>query len=193
MILAEARSTTQDEPLERESQPSEASLVAPSTHLGAGWMARLSPSDGGAVVRVQRGPGEPMLEIAIGLGAEGPVVRVRAAALEIESTGDLVARCDRFRVEARQSVELVSGGALRAEGRTVEVQATHGRALVQANDDVKLLGENVLLNCERSPTVPNWAVRAQLPPSPSVPVEQASGDPELVRLAMLARERPCDS
>jgi hypothetical protein len=161
--------------------------------LDDGWKARLSSRDGGAVVRVERGPDDRTLEIRIDLGADGPIVRVRAAALEVESTGDLVARCDRFRVEARKSVEIVSAGAVRAEGRTVDVQATHGGARIKANDDVQLLGENVLLNCDRSAPVPAWAVRAQLPPSPSVPVEHASGDAELLRLIGSAHGRPCGS
>jgi hypothetical protein len=78
--------------------PQPATAVVP---IGDGWSAELSPQPRGALLRVGRGAGERTLEIHIALTADGPVVRARAAALEIESDTDLVARCERFRVEAR--------------------------------------------------------------------------------------------
>lgn len=154
---------------------------APLVPIGAGWSAALVPTAGGALLRVGRGAGEPTLEIVVALTSEGPVLRARAAAMEIETDGDLIARCDRFRVEARQSVELISGGDLQARGRTVGIEATHGDARVHANDDVQLQGENVLLNCDRTPpTIPSWALAAPVPPAPSVAPAPASGDRALI-------------
>ncbi|HEX2660033.1 MAG TPA: hypothetical protein VHU40_17235 [Polyangia bacterium] len=158
-----------------------------SVPVGDGWNAALVRSAGGATLRVSRGEGERGLELTITITADGPVIKARAAALEIDSDTDLIARCGRFRVEARDSVDIVAGGTLHAEGRRVDVEATHGMVKLTANDDVQLLGENVLLNCEPTVPPPAWASAAPQKPAPSVPVAAASGDTELAAdLASLA-------
>lgn len=144
--------------------------------IGDGWSAELAARPGGALLRIANRSGGAPLEIEISLTEAGPVVRARAAALDLESDTDLVARCARFRVEARDSVDIVAGGSVRAKGRSVDVEATLGSARVRANDDVQLLGENVLLNCDRNPPVPAWASRAPRPPEPTLPVATRSGD-----------------
>lgn len=149
--------------------------------IGEGWNAALSPRPGGALLRVGRGSDQRSLEIVISLTSDGPILRARAAAVEIDTDQDLIARCGRFRVEARQSIELVSGDTLQAQGRRVEIEATHGSARVRANDHVQLLGENVLLNCEApSPQVPTWALPTPAVPAPTLAVEEVSGDLTLV-------------
>jgi len=150
--------------------------------LSEGWTAELRSAAGGAArLRVARPEGGATLEISIVITAGGPAIRAHAASLEIESDTDLVARCQRFRVEASQSVDLVTGGTLRAEGRRLELEATHGSARIHANDDVQLLGENVLLNCDPAPVaMPAWAVPSRGLPTPTVPVEPVySGDASL--------------
>ena len=159
-------------------QPADTAAVS----IGDGWSAELSPRPQGALLRVGRGLGEQTLEISITLTADGPRVRARAAALEIESDTDLVARCERFRVEARQAVDIVSGGAVRAQGRRIDLEATHGSARIRANDDVQLLGENVLLNCDRPAPMPMWALPVPPIPGPSLPVQEASGDEALLQV-----------
>ena len=131
--------------------------------IGDGWHAELRKLDRGAALRVSGPSGGALLELEICLTPAGPVVRARAPTIEIESEGDLVARCDRFRVEARQAIDLVSSGALRAEGREVSMRATHGSALLEASDDVQLLGEQVLLNCDRPAPLPPWVATAPAP------------------------------
>ena len=121
------------------------------------------------------------MELEIALTDAGPVIRAHAAAVEIESEGDFVARCDRFRVEAR-AVELVSSGALRAEGREVDIRATLGSVRVRANDDVQLLGEQILLNCDRPATLPAWLPAAP-PVERTVPRQDEGGDPDVLRAA----------
>jgi hypothetical protein len=156
-------------------------VAVASVPIGDGWSAALQALPGGVLLRVGRGADERTMEIVISLGEDGPVLRARAAALEIETDGDLTARCERFRVEARQSVELISGGTLAAQGHRVEIEATHGTARVRANDDVQLLGENVLLNCDPAPPpIPSWALPTPIVPAPTVAVEEASGDAALV-------------
>ena len=146
-----------------------------------GWTAQLSRTDAGVRLRVRQGDSSAKLELTIVITPEGPVLRAHASALEVETDNDLVARCGTFRVEARDRIELVAGGVLQAAGRRVDVEATHGSARVRANDDVQLLGENVLLNCEGpNPEVPSWAAASPSPPVPSLPPATASGDTDLL-------------
>src|SRR5690606_6725636 len=53
-----------------------------------------------------------VLELAIELTADGPVVRVRAAQLRVETDGDIALDCQRFAVEARDGIRLVTEGDL---------------------------------------------------------------------------------
>jgi hypothetical protein len=145
--------------------------------LGRDWTAELARVPEGVLVRVGTSGSERPLEITIALTADGPVVRARAASLEIESQTDLVARCARFRLEADESVDIVSGGGVTIQGRRIDAVATHGSTRLKANDDVQLLGENVLLNCDRAvpPPMPTWALPSAAVPA-TVPAESVSGD-----------------
>jgi hypothetical protein len=154
--------------------------------LGLGWVLAVTPCARGALVRISRGREEEALDVQIHMTAQGPVVRTHAARLELESTDDIVARCDRFRIEARESVELTSQGTivqkakgnLRSEGRAVTMEAMRGDIRLKANDDVQLLGEQVLLNCDRQPPVPSWVPVAPIPQT-TVARTDVSGDPDL--------------
>jgi len=115
--------------------------------VGRGWVARLRPTDRGVVLRMQN-PRQPAIDVEIVLTAAGPVVRAAATALEITAASDIVARCDRFRVEARESFSVQAG--------EVEVTARTGGVAIRANDDVAVNGEQVLLNCDRDPPLPSW-------------------------------------
>jgi hypothetical protein len=159
-----------------ESDAKEARVQLP---LRQGWNAELTRVEDGVLVRVGRAT-EQSLEITIALTADGPVIRARAAALQIESTGELTATCGRFRLEAEESVDIVSGGGLTLQGRRLDALATHGSARLKANDDVQLLGENVLLNCDRSVSapMPPWALPTVLE-AKELPAEAVSGDVEL--------------
>lgn len=71
------------------------------------------------------------VELDIRLTPDGPTVQLRAAALELEATRSIELRCDTFAVAAR------SHAAICCE---------RGDVLVEAGDDVVLLGERILLN-----------------------------------------------
>lgn len=103
-----------------------------------------------------------VLELAIELRADGPLVRVRAAQLRVETDGDIALDCQRFAVEARDGIRLTTdadlstsvagdvtcraGGLAHWEGRDVRVRARRGEAQIEAHDDVRIDGERVLLN-----------------------------------------------
>ncbi len=102
------------------------------------------------------------MELEILLTGEGPVVRVRAAELAIESSGRVSVDCERFEVHAREAIRLASDGDLEAsvagdatlkaaghalwEGRSVRVRASRGEAHIDASDDVRVDGGRILLN-----------------------------------------------
>jgi len=164
---------------EREESLAEGQAPLP---LGLGWSAELQRGERGALLRLQH-PQQGMVTVEIALTARGPVIRASAAALEIDTPGEVFARCERFTVEARQNVTLrapeilhQASGAMRVEGKTVEIDAVTGGVRMHANDDVQLLGERVLLNCEREAPLPSW-----LPPGPgpTLPAETVSGDASL--------------
>jgi hypothetical protein len=102
------------------------------------------------------------IELEVELRDTGPVVRVRAAALQVETSGPLLLGCERFELRAREGIRLASDGDfianaggdldLRAsglahcEGKAVRIRARNGEAQIEAQDDVRLEGERVLLN-----------------------------------------------
>ena len=105
---------------------------------------------------------EGVVELEIDLRATGPVVRVRAAALELQTAGPLSFDCERFELRAREGIRLASDGDLDAsiagdldlraaglahcEGKAVRIRAKRGEAQLEAHDDVRIEGERVLLN-----------------------------------------------
>jgi hypothetical protein len=77
-----------------------------------------------------RGPeGEVLLEVA--LTPAGPVLRFRAAQVQLDCTGAVEVRCESFHVQAGE----------------MTLEASRGNVDVRANDDVNLNGERVRLNC----------------------------------------------
>ncbi len=145
-----------------------------------------------AVVTISSATGATELSFEIRLDATGPVVSVKGSSIEVEAARRVGIRCDEFLVEAREKVELVSGGtfvqrsaeAARIEAKSLAIDAKLGGIRVSANDDVQLLGESILLNCDRPSAIPSW-VTDGLPPSLDVvprllPAETVSGDASLV-------------
>ena len=103
-----------------------------------------------------------VIEIEIDLRDTGPVVRVRAAALQVETRGELSLDCERFELRAREGIRFATDGDLAAsvsgdlglragghaqmDGKAVRIRARHGEAHLEAHDDVRIEGERILLN-----------------------------------------------
>jgi hypothetical protein len=158
-----------------------------SVPLGPDRSLEVMPSPEGASLRVRSTvPGE-VLELELRFEAGATTLRLRASAVEIQSPGRIVAECDDFCVNARRAIELRSAGVIhqlsagehRIEAEALTVDASPGAVRLRANDDVQLLGEQVLLNCDRTPPMPSWVPPgrdqlAALPPAPT------SGDADVL-------------
>lgn len=92
------------------------------------------------------------LELSISLTEAGPMVRIRAARIALESPETISLQCRRFEVDATDAVQLRSGGEVRIEARGMRVRT---------EEDVHLDGAMIRLNCDPPPALPpEVAVRA---------------------------------
>ena len=165
--------------------PEAARQVEPAVvSLGLGWVGALESRERGALLRLENAE-RGVVEIEIVLTADGPVIRAAAAALEIMAVSDVVARCNRFSVEARESFSVRAPeisheavGAMRLEGGDVVVTARAGDVALHANDDVRVRGEQILLNCDRDAPLPAWVPQL---PGPTLPPVTEDGDPDVLR------------
>lgn len=178
------------EPAPMKTAASSAPATAVVVPLGGGRSIEVRPAGADATFLQVRGERDWQLQIEIRFEASGPVVRVCAPVLQLEGLQQVAASCDTFKVEARERIELHSGGEIiqhaagtaRLEGRRVELEASPGAIRLKANDEVQLKGEMILLNCDHpslSTPLPKWAagagvVRAESPP------EATSGDPGVI-------------
>lgn len=164
--------------------------------LGFGRHLEVSASGDNAQLRVQ-GENRQAIDMEIRFDANGPVISVRAPTLEIEATQRISTVCDTFSVHARQGITLHSDGDIRqsaagracVEARRVDVEASPGAIRLKANDEVQVLGEMILLNCEHPSTetsLPSWASGPRV--HADLPAQDASGDANVVS-ELLARER----
>jgi len=85
----------------------------------------------------------------------GPILRFDGPGLSIQTTGPLTIESERIALHGREGLSLSSGGdaAIRVQGdlelsaRVQTIRAELGNVEVHANDDVRFIGERVLLNC----------------------------------------------
>ena len=135
-----------------ENQPGDADERS-LTVLPSGHRVEICTEDQRGVIRVADSDGQE--ELRIELGPDGPVLRMRRARVVLESDADLDLRCRSFKVDAQESIALRSEGgcSLRAghdvavSGQAVEVTGRMGEVALEANDDLVLNGERVMLNC----------------------------------------------
>jgi hypothetical protein len=107
----------------------------------------------GDLVRFLAPNGEVTLSVL--LTKEGPVLRFEGASLVLQAAGTLAIEAERLELSGRSGLSLKTGGNLdvqaegtiSSEGRVQNVTATLGDVSVRANDDVKLVGERVRVNC----------------------------------------------
>lgn len=133
----------------------------PALRLASGRRAQFARQNGDDILTVSAADGR--VELSVRFTEAGPVLSFEAAGIRLESPGEVTVACERFRVEASDSVELRSAGSLEAiaegdavvraegaariEGHAVEVCSRRGNVELKANDDVRLRGERIKLNC----------------------------------------------
>jgi hypothetical protein len=108
--------------------------------------------DGQALLRLADLDGTEALRVTI--GPDGPVLHL-SQGLRIAVSGELALTADRVAICGRESVELRSGGNitldcerdLAMDAREHHIRARLGDVIVEANDDIKLDGERIRLNC----------------------------------------------
>ncbi len=95
------------------------------------------------------------IRLSIYITGAGPVLRLEGATLMIQATGALAIDARSLILQGREGLALISGadaaikaaGDLDVEARVQNLTAVLGDVNIKANDDVKLNGERVRLNC----------------------------------------------
>jgi hypothetical protein len=108
--------------------------------------------EGGALVRLSEISGGEALRVTI--GPDGPTLHF-GQGLRVTVSGELAFTADRVAIHGREGVELRSGEDLVLEckrdlamdAREHHIRARLGDVVVEANDDIKLDGERIRLNC----------------------------------------------
>jgi hypothetical protein len=93
--------------------------------------------------------------LTIEVTADGPVLRFDGPGLTIQTTGPLAIESESIALHGRRGVSVSSGGDaaicvagdLEISARAQRIRADLGNVEVHANDDVRVVGERVLLNC----------------------------------------------
>ncbi len=144
-----------------------------------------------AVFRIETLKHDEQIRFSIRFTHDGPIVDVCAAAVEIGQVGRLSAKCDSFVVEAKDRIELKTEGTIiqsakentTLEAKSLDLKAKLGDIRLCANDDVQLLGDMILLNCDR-PERKNDMFKENLVPQAKVPVSNNSIDLEILRFLL---------
>ena len=104
---------------------------------------------------VEPGADGSVLRLYAADGKQTIALRVTAAGLELEfvgglslkTDGDLALSARRIDLNATEGMSLTTAGDLKTTGRTQTIVADLGDVKLKANDDVRLNGERVLVNC----------------------------------------------
>ncbi|WP_437293491.1 hypothetical protein [Sorangium sp. So ce426] len=152
--------------------PGATTLASPARIVPLASGRSLEIAEDEAAERVQIRSAEGQLLLSIRLTDEGPVLSISGASLEIAATKALALSCDTLRIQAAQDADIEVGGSLRERvrgsvardaGRSarisaqeVQVDASPGGVVIQANDDVAITGERVRLNSDDPPMPLSW-------------------------------------
>ena len=159
--MTEAEEVTRDASLVERVAEHTAETQAKRVELPSGRVVTARVEQGEERVTIQSRDG--LVELEVRLTPEGPVLRFRAADIELSSKGDVRVDCDRFEVRAAREIvhktegdlkqevggdaSLHAGGELSQKARRARIEAERGDVEIEANDDVRLLGERIKLNC----------------------------------------------
>ena len=193
--------STQSQQIRPTVLPESSQMASGSFHSGRTVVLQEGSSDSLTVFNP-----DGLVELSVRFTADGPCLCFASATIHLAAKGDMRLDCENLAIRARQCIEIeagrdvrqwtegrhviAAGEEVRLEGANVEIEALQGAARVRANDEVQLLGEAVLLNCDPPEVLPGWA--AVTPPvEQCVPMEAVSGSENLV--AELERESLSDA
>lgn len=115
-------------------------------------------------LRLERGPDGDLIQLCDARGRltlsiqvtdSGPVLRFEGQGLRIQAAGELTLEAEELRLHGRKGLNLTTGGDLAlvadgdlaSEARIQEIRARLGNVNIEANDDVRIDGERVMVNC----------------------------------------------
>jgi hypothetical protein len=141
-----------------------ADLLTREQQLPSGHRVLVDAANGS--IRITNAQG--LLELSVRCSAQGCHVQLGAGDLQLASPGRIAIDCAALDIQARQRISLRSDGELLAAaagqaGVTADqlhLRATCGDAILEANDHVRLVGEQIRLNSEQNTTLPNDELRA---------------------------------
>jgi hypothetical protein len=118
---------------------------------GQALLLRASPDEHAIIILRPDGGAS----ISISVTAAGAVVRLGTGPLAIETSGELTVRAAQLTLHGDEGVTIRSGkdltmevaGDARVTARSHLIRAELGDVAVEANDDVRLNGERVLVQC----------------------------------------------
>jgi hypothetical protein len=85
--------------------------------------------------------------VEIVITPQGPVLRL-GSGLRVELAGELKVDAEHVALHGRNGVALTSGGEVTVEAAThLTARADLGEVRIKANDDLRLDGERLLMNC----------------------------------------------
>lgn len=86
------------------------------------------------------------LEIEVRLTREGPVLRLSSERIELNATDTVAVNCERFVVNAKHSVQILSDGDAKVQAKgALDLQAT-GELRLRSEDELKAVANMIWLN-----------------------------------------------
>lgn len=130
----------------RDDTARQAGCTEPGLPLAHGQSLRIASADGDAQrLQIVSPNGHCSLEIQI--TETGPVLRLVGAEVTLSVEGKLQIEADDLKLRGRDAVTISSDGEIRSQGRSQLLESQRGDVRLQANDDVRLQGERVRVNC----------------------------------------------
>lgn len=110
-------------------------------------------------------------------------VELQSASVQVCAPEDVSFHCERFHVQADQSIHLQSQGSFRANAEqdlelraaSLSLRATLGDLALRANDYVRAIGEKILLNTDTCPEQSQREIQSYLKRLLGYPAAKATG------------------
>jgi hypothetical protein len=95
------------------------------------------------------------VRLSIEVTDQGAVLRFEGPSLAIQTAGDLSIQADSLSIQTRTNITLATQGSLnlnadgdlRSHARSQHIVSDYGNVNLKANDDVRINGERVKVNC----------------------------------------------